>query len=256
MVNTDITKKDILNYNQFGWLVIRNIFDRKKIKSFKSEIFSFLKKNHKKYQGRHVNYFGDERSFKEISSFHRLQANKKIKKFSEIGVIPKIARKLLNKKPELRASELFIKKKGFGKPTPIHQDAYYWNVKNDEGLTLWVALTPSNKNNGSVFYFDKSHKYGVFKHKSSFVKGSSQKIHNLEKLKKYIKSTPNVKAGDIIVHNSLVVHGSFKNLSKQKRIGWTFCYKPKNTPYDLKRTKKFEKKLYFQIKKREKNARI
>ncbi len=229
---------------------------KKKIKSFKSEIFSFLKKNHKKYQGRHVNYFGDVRAFKEISSFHRLQANKKIKKFAEFGVIYKIAQKLLNKKPELRASELFIKKKGFGKPTPIHQDAYYWNVKNDEGLTLWVALTPSNKKNGSVFYYDKSHKMGVLKHKSSFVKGSSQKLNNLKKLNKLSKSTPNVNPGDVIVHNSLVVHGSFKNLSNQKRIGWTFCYKPKNTPYDLKRTKKFEKKLYFQINKRERNARF
>ena len=75
---------------------------------------------------------------------------------------------------------------------------------------------------------------------------------NKSVLNKFSKSTPNVKKGDVIVHNSLSVHGSFKNISSKRRIGWTFCYKPKSSPYDIKRTKKFEKKLFHQIKLREK----
>lgn len=252
MVNFENKKKEIIHYQKFGWTKFEKIFDKKEIKKLKSEINSFLKKNHKKYQGRHINYFGKSNSFKDISSFHSLQSNEKIKKISDYGIIPNIAKKLLKKKPELRASELFIKKKGFGNPTPVHQDAYYWNVKNNEGLTIWIALTSSKKKNGSVFYFNKSHKKGIFAHKSSFIKGSSQTIKNLKKLKQFSKVSPEANIGDIIVHNSLVVHGSFKNLSNQKRIGLTFCYKPKTVPYDLKRTKKFEKKLFYQIKQREK----
>ena len=251
MVNMILSNEHIKTYKKKGWVVLKKALDKKEISKYKDNIFSYLKNNHKKFNGRNINYFYKKQSFNEISSFHKLQENKKIKKFSEKGIVSKIAQKLLNKKPELRASELFIKKKGSGKPTPLHQDAYYWNVKNNQGLTIWVALTDSNKKNGSVFYFDSSHKYGVFKHKSSFVKGSSQKIMNEKFLKKFNKSTPNVKKGDIIVHNSLLVHGSFKNTIKNKRIGWTFCYKPKNLPYDLNRTKKFEKKLYRQIKLRE-----
>ena len=33
---------------------------------------------------------------------------------------------------------------------------------------------------------------------------------NKSVLNKFSKSTPNVKKGDVIVHNSLSVHGSFK----------------------------------------------
>lgn len=248
MVNMIVSKKDIKNYKQNGWIVFKKVFKKTAVTKYKNNIFSYLKNNHKKFKGRNINYFGNKKSFHEISSFHKLQQNKNIKNFSEKGLVSKIAKKLLNKKPDLRASELFIKKRGAGKPTPIHQDAYYWNVKKNEGLTVWVALTDSNKKNGSVFYFDKSHKFGVFKHKSSFVKGSSQKIMNEKVLKKFSRSTPNVKKGDVIVHNSLSVHGSFKNTSNRRRIGWTFCYKPKSSLYDINRTKKFEKKLFQQIK--------
>jgi ectoine hydroxylase-related dioxygenase (phytanoyl-CoA dioxygenase family) len=249
MVNIKITKQEVDKYDKLGWIVLKNVFDTKSIKSFKHNIFSFLKNNHQKYEGRHVNYFGTKKAYKEISSFHRLQENNKIKKISISGLIPKIAKKFLKKKLELRASEIFIKKKGYGKATPIHQDAYYWNVKNNEGLTLWVALTASNKKNGSVFYYDKSHKHGVFDHTSSFVKGSSQKLLNKKKLKKFKKSIPNISKGDVVVHNSLVLHGSFKNMTPKKRIGWTFAYKPFNCPYDKKRTKKYERKLFSQISK-------
>ncbi len=252
MVKTIVTKQDLKNYKENGWIVFKKVFKKNEIQKYKNNIFKYLKTNHKKFKGRNINYFDNKKTFSEISSFHKLQENKKIKKFSESSVVSLIAKKLLNKKPDLRASELFIKKRGAGKPTPIHQDAYYWNVKNNEGLTVWIALTDSNKKNGSVFYFDKSHKCGVFKHKSSFVKGSSQKIMNETMLNKFSKSTPNVKKGDVIVHNSLSVHGSFKNISNRRRIGWTFCYKPKSSPYDIKRTKKFEKKLFHQIKLREK----
>ena len=107
--------------------------------------------------------------------------------------------------------------------------------------------------NGSVFYYDKSHKHGVFEHKSSFVKGSSQKLKNKKIIQKFIKSSPEVKKGDIIIHNSLTLHGSYKNICNKRRIGWTFCYKPKNIPYDLKRTHIFERKLFHQIQRREKN---
>ena len=169
MVNMILSNEHIKTYKKKGWVVLKKALDKKEISKYKDNIFSYLKNNHKKFNGRNINYFYKKQSFNEISSFHKLQENKKIKKFSEKGIVSKIAQKLLNKKPELRASELFIKKKGSGKPTPIHQDAYYWNVKNNQGLTIWVALTDSNKKNGSVFYFDSSHKYGVFKHKSSFL---------------------------------------------------------------------------------------
>tara|TARA_B100000963_G_scaffold140321_2_gene122210 strand:+ start:4457 stop:5224 length:768 start_codon:yes stop_codon:yes gene_type:complete len=247
----EISNDKIEFYKKNGWVVLEKIFNKNEVSFYKKKIFDYLKKNHKKFSGRDINYSSNSKTFEKISSFHNLQSNKSIKKISEKGVIFEIAKKLLNKTPELRASELFIKKKNLGKPTPIHQDDYYWNVKNNEGLTIWVALTPSNKSNGSVFYFSKSHKKGIQEHTPSFIKGSSQKIKKESILSNFKKITPKINQGDVVIHNSLVFHGSHKSRSNLKRIGWTFAFKPKSSYYDIERTKKYEKKLYDQITLRE-----
>ena len=247
--------KDFLKfYTQNGWVIIKNFLDKKQVKKIKKVILDNLKRRHKKFTGRYINYHGGVKKFSRITSFHQLESIKKIKFLSDSGKFSELAKFFLyNKKPQLRASELFIKRKNFGFPTSIHQDDYYWNVKGSKGLTLWVALSKSNKNNGSVFYFDKSHKRGIFKHSPTQVPGSSQKIQSNKLLKKFNKSSPNLNPGDVLIHHSLTVHGSYKSFSNKKRIGWTFAFKQKSAPYDQKRTRKFEKRLFKQIKSRDKN---
>ena len=108
-------------------------------------------------------------------------------------------------------------------------------------------MEKANKKNGSVFYFDGSHKYGILDHKPSYAKGSSQKISNTKFLKKFKISQPDLDPGDILIHHSLVVHGSSKNNSKHSRKGWTIQFKDINADYDHNQIKKYEKSLYNQI---------
>ena len=132
-------------------------------------------------------------------------------------------------------------------PSPDHQDNYYWAVKGSNALTLWIALDNSNKNNGCVHYYDGSHKYGILDHEASFAKGSSQKIMDTNFLKKFNISYPRLETGDAIIHHSLVVHGSSKNISKNNRRGWTIQFKDKNASYDHEHIKNYEKSLNNQI---------
>ena len=96
----------------------------------------------------------------------------------------------MEKEPELRASEYFAKPKKKGLPAPTHQDNFYWKVKNNKGLTMWIALCPSDYKNGGVYYYNGSHKKGVLPHKASLAKGTSQMIKNISSLKKFKKITP------------------------------------------------------------------
>ena len=41
----------------------------------------------------------------------------------------------------------------------MHQDNYYWNLKNPNAVTMWIALTPT-KINGAIEYLIGSHKFG------------------------------------------------------------------------------------------------
>ena len=63
-------------------------------------------------------------------------------------------------------------------------------------------------------------------------------------------SQPNLDPGDILIHHSLVVHGSSKNNSNYNRKGWTIQFKDKHADYDFNQIKKYEKSLNNQIETR------
>ncbi len=231
-------------YKKNGWVIVKSFLTKKEVNLAKKNIKNFLNKNFSKYKGRHINFAREIEKFSEINSFHRLHDCKWIKNYSKKKKIYSLAKKFLNdKEPELRASEYFAKPKKIGLPVPTHQDNFYWNVKGNHGLTMWIALSEATKKNGALYYFDGSHKHGVFKHTKSFAKGSSQKIKNKIVLKKFKKSFTNLEIGDLLIHHCLVLHGSNKNMSKNRRLGWTFQFKDKNSSYDLKKIAKYEKQL-------------
>ena len=73
-----------------------------------------------------------------------------IKNFGNQKKIKRLIKLFLEKEPELRASEYFAKPKKKGLPAPTHQDNFYWKVKNNKGLTMWIALCPSDYKNGCL----------------------------------------------------------------------------------------------------------
>ena len=70
----------------------------------------------------------------------------------------------------------------------------------------------------------------------------------LRKMKeKYKFSTPNLKLGDICVHNCLIIHGSGKNKSNISRKGLTFQFKNTYERYDQNKIYQYNKSLKKQI---------
>lgn len=242
------------NFNEKGWIKVEQFFSPKEIKNIKNEINSFLKKNHRKYSGRSINYTKNKKDWKKINSFHRLHDFKFISNLSKENKILKLVKELTNaKKIRLRAAELFAKPLKTGLKSPIHQDNFYWCIKKPKALTLWIALEKSNKDNGGVFYYNGSHKLGLLKHVASNSKGSSQTITNNKKLQKLKKTFPKLKSGDCLIHDSLVVHGSNKNVSNFSRKGFTFQFIDYFSKIDKKRKEKYMKSLKNQIVKRKLN---
>ena len=245
-------EKAKIELNKKGWTVIKNFMTKKQTLKYKKIIFNYLKKNHLKFKGRHINYVGNSKKYTDIHSFHKLESFKKVKNFFYKGKIYKYAYHLLNNAvPELRASELFKKPKKTGLKAAPHQDDYYWNVKGNKGITFWIALDKANKKNGAMYYYTSSHKLGLLKHEASFGKGTSQTVKNKKIFNNFKKDYLDLDIGDVAVHTSLVIHGSKENSSKFDRAGWTFEKKKKNSPYDKIRTKNFVISLNKQIKLRE-----
>lgn len=83
----------------------------------------------------------------------------------------------------------------------------------------------------------------MVKHSVSFHPGTSQEIKKKIILNKYKKITPVLQKGDCIVHNSLTIHGSNKNLSNKPRTGLTLRYIAKNEKFNSKLIKAYKKDL-------------
>jgi phytanoyl-CoA hydroxylase len=247
-------------YDKYGWVLIKKIFSKKEVSEINKVIDIFLKKKMKKYKGKNINFITNKptsiNDIKNINSFHSLSDSNYIKKKSKNKKIIKIAKELLMAQPKYIASELFAKPASKGLPSPIHQDNYYWCIKGGNALTVWVALDQASSKNGGLRYYNCTHKLGVVKHEASFAKGSSQKVSNIIKYKKYKQVCPRLSPGDALFHHSETIHGSSANKSGTRRRGLTFQFKDYNAQYDSVLKKKYLESLNKQIILREKKRSI
>ena len=258
-VKNSLNKFSIMNekdtFIKNGWIKINNFISKKQVERLKKTVGDFLKRNHKNYGNKSVNFLIGKKKEKIVHSFHKISDSKVIKKFANQKKISAIAEIMIGSKSKFRKCELFAKPSKIGIKSPPHQDNFYWCLKNGKSLTFWIALDKSNKENGGMYYYNGSHKLGLISHVASNIKGSSQTIKDKKKLKKFKKITPSLNTGDALVHDSHIIHGSTKNNSKNNRMGLTIQFQASRCRLDRERQKIYLKSLNKQIKRRS-NARI
>jgi ectoine hydroxylase-related dioxygenase (phytanoyl-CoA dioxygenase family) len=116
---------------------------------------------------------------------------------------------------------LFIKnpkEKGF---VSFHQDAKYIGLEPHNWVTVWVAISDANENNGCMRMLSGSHKENLRHHEQKFdennllTRGQTIKNVSLDKTDPVI-----LKAGQMSLHHPKIVHGSGLNYSDDRRIGF------------------------------------
>ena len=228
MLDKNIIKK---NFNEKGFVKISNLFSTKEIKKVLKEI-NLIKESFSKIKNPNLHLTKDNK-INTIHDINKFINSNVLNKVSKNEKLTSIVKYILDGQIIVRNFEFFLKPKNTGKSSPVHQDNFYWNIKNKKALNVWIACTNSNKKNGGVFYFEKSHKGSLLEHELSFAAGSSQKIPDkVVKSFFYKKSYPNLKPGDCIIHHCEVAHGSEKNYSKIDRIGLVISYKKKGARVD------------------------
>lgn len=245
-------QKYLANFINNGFVKIKNVLNKKEQKIYNLEvnkIFSYLKK--KNYQRPYVNFTEDGK----INTAHNLNKifvkKLKITEFINNNKINLFLKNLLGPGFKIRNIEIFNKPAKTGMAAPIHQDNFYWNVKNKKALNLWLSFNHVSKKNGGVFYFRGSHKIGLLNHINSYEKGSSKKISDKQLKKvlgKYKIYTPSLNPGDLLIHHCEVVHGSNRNNSDIDRRAIVISLISKDATYDKKRINKYLRSLKKQIK--------
>lgn len=109
-----------------------------------------------------------------------------------------------------------------------HQDGTYFGLEPAEQITAWIALTDSTQEMGCIKLLPGSHVIGQKPHKDTFTPGNllsrGQTIDHKLDYTKYVMMP--LKAGQISLHHTHIVHSSDPNRTSQRRIGIGVSYIP------------------------------
>lgn len=141
--------------------------------------------------------------------------------------------------------QYFNKPPKIGKPTPAHQDGFYFMLEPNEAVTMWLALEPVDEENGCVRYVRGSQLRGLRPHGRTGVLGFSQGMtdfgtpDDLEN-EVYFPTQP----GDLLVHHSLTIHRADGNSSENRtRQALGFIYYAERAKEDAVRKQAYQAQL-------------
>ncbi len=141
------------------------------------------------------------------------------------GRIYELAGMLLGEDPRVVNLQYFNKSPKYSKPTPPHQDGFYFKIKPIKAITFWLALDDVNEANGAIQYYVGSHKQGLKDHQHSGILGFSQRIPEEDvSLKECKKITLICKAGTLLAHDALMIHSADSNRTSNSRKSLGFIY--------------------------------
>ncbi len=132
-------------------------------------------------------------------------------KFSDLASL------LLSEPVIAKNVEYFNKPPHIGKPTPPHQDNFYFMLEPPSAVTMWLALEDVDAENGCVRYVKGSHLLGLRPHGRTQTLGFSQGITDFpnDADREAEVSFP-AKPGDLLIHHSLAIHWADGNRSQTR----------------------------------------
>ena len=128
----------------------------------------------------------------------------------------------------LWSTDFFIKaprSKGF---VSWHQDSTYWGLEPPDIVTAWLALTPSNLENGCMQLIPGSHKKGQLDHHDTFAESnmlSRGQVLEVDLRGETIVAVE-LQPGEMSLHHVRIFHSSGENESDIPRIGYVMRFIP------------------------------
>lgn len=116
-----------------------------------------------------------------------------------------------------------------------HQDLKYWGLDNDELVSVWIALSPANRESGCMSVLPGSHRRQMLAHDDTYHE-NNMLTRGQEIAVKVDESETVLMAlepGQASFHNVKSAHGSGPNNSDDRRIGLSLHYMPTHTKQTL-----------------------
>lgn len=206
-------------YNENGYAIVRNAVDAELARETAEHVHWLAKKHPDTRPERlHHNMLVND------PFMHRLVGDDRLLDVIEQFIGPNIA---------LFAAHYIAKPPRHGQKVLWHQDGTYWPLEPMEVITIWLAATESNRENGCLRVLpgtqnnrllSRAELQDVDDGKNVLASG----IHPSQIDDSHVVDLE-LKAGDISIHNPKIIHSSKSNTSDKWRIGLTLRYIPTST---------------------------
>jgi len=163
--------------------------------------------------------------------------------------LERLARVLLGEEVVGKNMQYFNKPAGIGRPTPPHQDGFFFMLEPNHAVTMWLALEDVEPEQGCVRYVRGSHERGMRAHGRSGVLGFSQEIldFGVESDRADEVACP-CKAGHLIAHHSLTIHWAEGNTCRDRsREALGFIYYGQSAKEDVVAQAEYQQRLAAEL---------
>lgn len=146
--------------------------------------------------------------------------------------------------------QYFDKPPQTSKPTPPHQDGYYFMIQPCNAVTMWFALDEVDEENGCVRYVPGSQRQPMRKHSRTTTLGFSQGIAEYptpsdSEREIAIPASP----GDLLVHHAMTIHRADANRSADRsRRSLGFIYYDQQASQDEVAHAAYQRRLTLEMK--------
>lgn len=244
-------REDVLAaYHRDGYVALRNFLTDAEVQEAQAVIADFIRDRVPGLPRERVFYevLGEPETLKQIQElfrhdayFHKLMFGNKFEQLAELlldGLVVGKNMQYFNKPPQL------------GKPTPPHQDGYYFMLNPCEALTMWLALDEVDEENGCVRYVRGSHQRGMRPHGRTQTLGFSQGVTDYgtpEDLADEVAFP--AQPGDLLVHNAMTIHRADGNRSQTRnRRALGFIYYSERAQIDEEAHAAYQQRLAEEMK--------
>eukprot|EP00039_Didymoeca_costata_P025885 m.14460 g.14460 ORF g.14460 m.14460 type:complete len:267 (-) comp5104_c0_seq1:997-1797(-) len=214
--NTDIGEE----YAKTGFVSLQSVLEEDNLRRILEELQVVI--NDKIPSGQvpktqaYFDVVGDPNSLKQIQNLDK--HSQYFKDLAGPMGFQAIAESLMGEKATLVNLQYFNKPPKTSKETPPHQDGFYFHIKPNKAITMWLSLDFATEENGCLVYVKESGFKGMRQHQASGILGFSQKCTDYgtaEDLQNEVVMTAN--PGDLVAHNSFVLHRAGANTTNDKQ---------------------------------------
>ena len=233
--NFILKKKNIHFFNDHGFIIVKNLIERKKINLVKESIDLNLQKYLKKSKikkSKDIHHSLLDLRKKNRKNFSYLFDSLQTMNFNYDIMTSENVQKIVSKLLYVKTNLITLTDVALRLDPPIdksntlgwHQDSSYFRQNNSgkNGIVLWTPINKLTAKHGFLEFLDKSHRLGplnIKKQKTKKKFSSSKRDIDEKQITNFNKIiTYDLQLGDVLLMNLDIVHRSGNNVSSQFRF--------------------------------------